>query len=99
MKKELRQAFRDKRMAALLLFVPVVQLVLLGYAVDLEVDHVPTVICDLDRSQSSRDLASALVAEKTFSLIGEESDPERASRLLERGEAAVAIVIPPGRPP
>jgi ABC-2 type transport system permease protein len=96
MKKELRQAFRDRRMAALLLFVPVVQLILLGYAVDLEVDHVPTVICDLDRSQSSRDLASALVAEKTFSLVGEESDPERASRLLESGDAAVAIVIPPG---
>jgi ABC-2 type transport system permease protein len=96
MKKELRQAFRDRRMAALLLFVPVVQLILLGYAVDLEVDHVPTVICDLDRSQSSRELASALVAEKTFSLVGEEIDPERASRLLERGEAAVAIVIPPG---
>jgi ABC-2 type transport system permease protein len=96
MKKELRQAFRDRRMAALLLVVPVVQLILLGYAVDLEVDHVPTVICDLDRSQSSRDLASALVAEKTFSLVGEESDPERASSLLESGEAAVAIVIPPG---
>ena len=94
--KELRQAFRDRRMAALLLVAPVVQLTLLGYAVDLEVDRIPTVVCDLDRSSESRQLAAALVADRTFALVGEEPDPEQASRQLTRGEAAVAVVIPVG---
>lgn len=96
MKKELRQAFRDKRMAAMLLVAPVIQLTLLGYAVDLEVDQVPTVVCDLDRTAPSRALAHGLVAEQTFALVAEEIDPERASRRLEQWDAAVAVVIPAG---
>ena len=96
MTKELRQAFRDKRMAAVLLLAPVLQLTLLGYAVDLEVDRIPTVICDLDRSRESRDLSAALVAEETFRLVGVASDPNQASEHLERGDAAVGVVIPAG---
>jgi ABC-2 type transport system permease protein len=96
MLKELRQALRDRRMAAMLLVAPVLQLTLLGYAVVLEVDHIPTVIADLDHTPASRDLGAALIADQTFTLVGQESDPERASRCLEDGTAAVAIVIPVG---
>ncbi len=96
MTKELRQAFRDKRMAAVLLVAPVIQLTLLGYAVDLEVDRIPTVICDLDRTRQSRDLGAALVAEKTFRLVGVEYEPSAASERLDRGDAAVGVVIPAG---
>ncbi len=96
MLKELRQALRDRRMAGILLVAPVLQLTLLGYAVVLEVDHVPTVLADLDHTPASRDLAAALFADQTFVLIAREPDAERASRYLEQGKAAVAIVIPPG---
>ncbi|MFC1642603.1 ABC transporter permease [Myxococcota bacterium] len=94
MLKELRQAFRDRRMAVLLVIMPVVQLTLLGYAVDLEVDHIPTVICDLDRTRASRELAAAMVADPTFSLVGRESSAERASEWLDQGRAGAALVIP-----
>jgi ABC-2 type transport system permease protein len=96
MQKELRQAFRDRRMAAMLLIAPVLQLTLLGYAVDLEVDRIPTVIADLDRTPASRELGRALVAGKTFALVGEEADADRASRQLDQGRAAVVVVIPVG---
>src|SRR5512136_1711961 len=96
MLKELRQALRDRRMAAMLLVAPVVQLALLGYAVVLEVDHVPTVLTDLDHTPASRDLGAALVADQTFTLVGTEGDAERASRYLEDGTAAVVVVIPAG---
>jgi ABC-2 type transport system permease protein len=96
MLKELRQALRDRRMAAMLLVAPVLQLVLLGYAVSLEVDHIPTVLADLDHSPASRDLAAALVADHTFTLVGQDADAERAARSLEDGTAAVVIVIPVG---
>ncbi len=90
MKKELRQAFRDKRMAVMLLVAPVLQLTVLGYSVDLEVDHIPTVVCDQDRTAASRELASAFLASRTFERTGETLDCEAASHMLERGEAAVA---------
>jgi len=96
MRKELRQAFRDRRMAFMLMAAPVIQLSILGYAVDLEVDHIPTVICDQDATPASRDLAAALVAEGTFRRVGTTRDPAEASRALERGDAAVAVVIPAG---
>ncbi|MBN1608217.1 MAG: ABC transporter permease [Polyangiaceae bacterium] len=96
MLKEFRQTFRDRRMVAMLLVAPVIQLILLGFAVDLEVDHIPTVIVDLDRTRESRELGAALVADTTFSLVGYEPDPEQAYRYLERGTAATVVVLPVG---
>jgi ABC-2 type transport system permease protein len=96
MLKEFRQTFRDRRMVAMLLIAPVVQLILLGFAVDLEVDHIPTVIVDLDQTRESRELGAALVADRTFKLIGYEPDPGEASRYLERGTAATVVVLPVG---
>lgn len=96
MRKELRQAFRDKRMAAMLLLVPVVQLVVLGYAVDLDVDEIPTVVCDQDHTPSSRELVQQLLADHTFALAGQTSDARQALEMLQKGQAAVAIVLPRG---
>jgi ABC-2 type transport system permease protein len=96
MRKEMRQAFRDRRMVALLLFVPVVQLTVLGYAVDLEVDHIPTVVCDQDLTPSSRDLAASFLASGTFDRRMVTTDPQAASIMLERGVAAAALIIPVG---
>ncbi|MBI5532353.1 MAG: ABC transporter permease [Deltaproteobacteria bacterium] len=96
MRKELRQTFRDKRMAAILLLVPIVQLTVLGYAVDLEVDHIPTVVCDQDRTPASRELADAFVATSIFERKTDVIDAEQASDMLESGKAAAALIIPAG---
>lgn len=96
MKKELRQAFRDKRVAAILLLVPVVQLTVLGYAVDLEVDHIPTVVCDQDRTPTSRELVSAFVASGTFERSYDTLDASQAASMLERGEVAAVLILAPG---
>lgn len=92
-KKELRQTVRDKRMFVMLLLAPVLQLTLLGFAVDLDVDHVPTAVVDRDRTASSRSLVSALVADPTLDLVLRTQDPDRP---LTTGEAAVVLVVPPG---
>ena len=96
MKKELTQAFRDKRMAAILVVVPIIQLTVLGYAVNLEVDRVPTVVCDQDGSPESRELVRGLVADRTLEKVAETRSAEEASRMLEDGTAAAAVVIPAG---
>lgn len=92
-KKELRQTFRDKRMAAILFVAPVLQLTLLGFAVDLDVDDVKTAVADYDRSPESRRLLDRMLADATFDRVLDTEDPEGA---LARGEVSVAVVIPPG---
>ena len=52
--KELRQTLRDPRMRNQLLLMPVIQLLIFGYAADFSVDHVPTAIVDQDRTELSR---------------------------------------------
>lgn len=93
MQKELRQAFRDKRMAMVLILAPVVQLTLLGFAVDLDVKDIDTMITDRDRTPRSRELVSGFLADGTFSFQGEAVEPEPS---LLSGEAQVVLVLPRG---
>ncbi|MGZ4887442.1 MAG: ABC transporter permease, partial [Candidatus Aminicenantales bacterium] len=52
--KEFVQLRRDPRLFPVLFLSPVLQLLILGYAADLDVKHIPSVICDMDRSAASR---------------------------------------------
>ncbi len=96
MAKEIRQAFRDRRMAAVLLVAPLLQLIVLGYAVDLEVDRIPTVVCDQDGTPASREVIASAMAEGTFQRVASVTDPARAVELVAAGQAAAAWVVPRG---
>jgi hypothetical protein len=96
MKKELSQTMRDRRMLATLLISPVLQLVVFGYAIDLDVDRIPTVICDEDGTPRSRDLAQAFFADRTFLRGADVAEPDAAEDALESGKAAAAVIIPRG---
>ena len=58
--KEFIQIFRDKRMKAIVFVIPLIQTMVLGYAVTTDVNNIPTAFCDLDRSSESRALAKRL---------------------------------------
>lgn len=94
--KEYRQTFRDKRMVFFLLVAPVVQLILLGYSVNLEVDRVPTVIADEDRSPESRRLAADLTSGDAFTHSGTVRSGEEATRLVATGKVPLGVIIPRG---
>jgi ABC-2 type transport system permease protein len=96
MKKELSQTLRDRRMLATLIVSPVLQLVVFGYAIDLDVDRIPTVVCDQDGTPGSRDLTQAFFADRTFLLREDVPDPGRAQDALETGAAAAALIVPRG---
>ncbi|MBI4816463.1 MAG: ABC transporter permease [Deltaproteobacteria bacterium] len=93
MTKELRQAFRDRRMAAILLIAPLLQTTLLGFAVNLDVDRIPTQVSDQDQTPYSRELLAGLLADGTFDEVGVTDDPERS---IARGDATVVLVVPKG---
>ena len=96
MKKELIQTLRDPRMVFLLVAAPIIQLVGFGYAVNLDVDEVPTVWCDQDRTPESRELIEAFFANGTFARGGTVTAPADAERALETGDAAAALIVPRG---
>lgn len=94
-RKEFLQAFRDRRMMAMLLAVPVIQLVLFGYAANLEIQHIDTVVIDLDDTPQSRNLIDGLGADGTYRLTFD-SRVEAAEDKLIRGTASLAVVVPRG---
>jgi ABC-2 type transport system permease protein len=94
--KETRQTIRDKRMMAMLLVAPFIQLLVFGYAVDFQVDRVATVVADLDQSATSRAQARELLADGTLRKLATVTSAAEAERALERGEATAAVVFPEG---
>lgn len=94
--KEFRHIFRDPGSLGAILGLPLFLLVMFGYAVSLDVDHVPLAIRDLDRSPESRALAQAFFAGGHFLPAGAPADAAEEERMLQSGRAAAALEIPPG---
>jgi ABC-2 type transport system permease protein len=95
-KKEVRQTIRDRRVMFLLLAVPVIQLVIFGNAVDLDVDRVPTVVVDLDDTSTSRELVRRMLADGTLALAERAVSTADAERALIDGSANAAVIVPAG---
>jgi ABC-2 type transport system permease protein len=94
-RKEVLQTLRDRRVMFMLVFAPFLQTVVLGFAVDFDVDRVPTVVADQDRSPESREHLRRVLADGTLRLAGGASSAEEGAATLDRGEAAAVLVIPP----
>ena len=95
-RKEVIQIRRDIRTLIAALIMPVVLLFLFGYALSLDVNDIPTIIEDRDRTLLSRDLVQRLTASGYFSLVRYADRSEEIDAALDRGEALMALVIPEG---
>lgn len=93
-RKEVRQTVRDRRIMFLLIAAPLLQTIALGYAVDFNFENVPTLIVDRDHSQSSRDHARRLLANRTLLRKHLDGDVEAALAKLQVGDAAATVVLP-----
>lgn len=94
-RKEFIQISRDPRTLAIVLAMPVMQLVLLGYATNTVVDHIPTVIADQAKDERSRALVQAYSSTTYFTVVEEVENPADARSAIDRGDAKVGIIIPP----
>jgi len=95
MRKEMIQRLRDRRTLALILTMPLIQLFLFAYAVDLTADHLPTAIADLSMDAESRALTDALFISGYFDLVGYEEDEQGVIEAIDAGRARAGVVIPP----
>ena len=94
-RKEFIQVARDPRTLAIILAMPVMQLVLLGYAMNTIVDHIEAVVSDQAMDERSRALVQAFASTSYFEIVGYVGGPDEARRAVDRGDAKVAFVIPP----
>ncbi len=93
-RKELLHLVRDPTTMFFALFLPLLQLVLLGYAIDTNVKHIRTAVFDLARTQESREYLRALVNSEDFDIVKEVFTDEELTRLIVAGEVQVGIKIP-----
>ncbi|OGP55018.1 MAG: ABC transporter permease [Deltaproteobacteria bacterium RBG_13_52_11b] len=94
--KELTQVLRDKRMRATLIVPPVLQLIIFGYAANLDVKHIRTAVRDLDRTVESRDLVGRFGSSRYFKIVSYPGTPEEIERLIMKEEIFLSIEIPSG---
>ena len=93
-RKEVRQTVRDRRVMFMLIVAPLIQTLVFGFAVDFDVDRVPTVVVDRDGSAESRLHARRLLADGTLRRVGTAASATAADLALDDGRAAAALVLP-----
>lgn len=96
MRKEFIHIRRDPRTLAIVLILPVFQLIVFGYAVTNDVAHLPLAVLDGDRTAASRQLIAAYGATTYFDVRYVAASERELGDFLDRGQARVGLTIPPG---
>src|SRR6266498_3814751 len=94
--KELIELKQDRDLFGIVVFAPILQLFMLGYAATTDVRDVPLVVADADRSTASRALVARFDASPNFTIVDIVTSPGEVDPYLERGRAWIALAIPPG---
>jgi ABC-2 type transport system permease protein len=94
--KEIRQLRRDRKMIPAMIVGPLIQLLALGFAANNDVNDVPLLLVDLDRSPPSARIVDRFTGSGYFRLVGAEDDLDRMDAWLVSGKAQIALVVGPG---
>lgn len=93
--KEFIQMRRDKVTFAMMVIMPIIQLLLFGFAINTDVKHLPTVVFDQSLQQEGRDFIDALSATDYYDIKYVAADYQTVTKLIDSGKAKVGIIIPP----
>jgi ABC-2 type transport system permease protein len=96
LRKELVQTIRDPRMRFFLFAPPIMQLLLFGYAVNLDLENTRIGWLDRDQTPHSRQLRDAFSGSLTFTITATPANDHEAQRLLDRGEVLAVVAVLPG---
>lgn len=92
--KEFTQLVRDRLTYAMIIGIPIIQLLLFGYAINSDPKHLPAVVLVQDQGQFSRSIIGALQRSDYFDIRYASRSPAEMDRLIERGAVQFAITIP-----
>jgi ABC-2 type transport system permease protein len=93
--KEVLHIQRDPRTLYMALGMPVIMLMLLGFGLSFDIEHIPLLLADGDRSAASRELARSILGSHELAAV-DGGDASAAETALRRGQAMAALVIPAG---
>ncbi len=95
-RKEFFHLLRDFRSLYLAFAIPLLLILLFGYALSLDVENVRLAVVDHDRTPLSRDFIRSLDASAYFRVVERAADAARLTAALDRGDVSLGLVIPPG---
>ena len=95
-RKEFHHIVRDRSTLILVLFTPTALLLLMAYALTVDIKHVPLAVLDLDKSRTSRSFVQQITAGQDLDLYAYASSMDEIETMLMRGEIKAALVISPG---
>jgi ABC-2 type transport system permease protein len=96
LRKEFIQTLRDPRTRMLLFVPPMVQLVVFGFAVNLDVDHARLAWMDMDRTPESRELRARFEGSGRFDVVALPASEEDVQRVMDRGQVDTVVRVLPG---
>jgi len=94
-RKEFIQMRRDRLTLGMMLFIPAMQLLLFGYAINTDVMHLPTVVYDASRQKESREMIDAFQNSKYYDPVYYVNSYQEMAYLIDSGRAKVGLVFPP----
>ncbi len=92
--KELRQLRRDKLTFGMIVGIPVMELVMFGYAINLDVRHLDAAVLDLANTARSRELIAGISSTQVMNLELRLSAPAQIDELMREGRISAALVVP-----
>ena len=95
-RKEFIQALREPRMRVMLIMPPLIQLLIFGFAVNLDLEHTKIAWMDLDHTPQSRDLGAAFAASRYFEVTDVLDHEEQVQYLMDRSKVQAVIRVLPG---
>ena len=95
-RKEIQHILRDRSTLFLVLFTPTLLLLLMAYAMTVQLEHVPVAVLDLDQSQTSRTFIQQITAGQDLDLVAYASGMDEIESLLLHGRIKAAIILAPG---
>jgi len=93
-RKEFIQMRRDRLTLGIMVGIPVLQLLLFGFAIQTDVRHIPTVVVDESRTPTSRELIDAFENTGNFRIIAHLNGRDALDAWIARGDAQAGIVVP-----
>ena len=93
--QEFIQLMRDRITLAMVVFMPLAQLLIFGFAINTDIKHLPTVIFDQSRTQESRAMVNSLTSSNYFDVVRYAGSVKEVDETVESGRAKVGIVFPP----
>jgi drug efflux transport system permease protein len=95
-RKEFNHIVRDRGTLFLVLFTPTLVLLLMAYALTVDIKHVPVAVLDFDRSQTSRKFIQQITAGQDLDLYAYASSMDEIDAMLMRGQIKAAVIFSPG---